>query len=120
LFKTDRKVFVRYKMDGCRFCVESQDEWNALMNKIKKKYTVPADMDIVEINSTVAKQLGLKAEHVPTGYPSYAVVGNGGMTVKNIKPPISAFENMMHKEGLIKRRTTKRKRSTKRHTRAAR
>lgn len=109
LFKTDRKVFVRYRMDGCRYCVESQGEWDALMKKIKKKYTVPNDMDIVEINSNVAKQLGLKGEHVPTGYPSYAIVENGGKTVKKLEPPISAFEKIMCKEGITKRGRTRRK-----------
>ena len=123
LFKTDRKVFVRYKMDGCRYCVESQGEWDDLLEKVKKKYIVPDDMDIVEINSNVAKQLGLKGEHVPTGYPSYAIVENGGMTVKKLNPPISSFEKIMHKEGITKSRPTRkrqRRKPTRRRRRAAR
>jgi hypothetical protein len=119
LFKTDRKVFVRYRMDGCRYCVESQGEWDALMTKIKRKYTVPGDMDIVEVNSNVATKLGLKGEHVPTGYPSYAIVENGGKTVKKLEPPISAFEGVMRTNGIIKGRTTRRNR-TRRRRRVAR
>jgi hypothetical protein len=125
LFKTDEKVFVRYRMDECPYCVESQPEWDALMETIEKKYTVPPGIDIVEINSKVAEKLGLKDEHVATGYPSYAIVENGGATVKKVEPPISAFEDIMRSNGIITKkggrtRQRRKRRRTRRYRRAAR
>jgi len=118
LFKRDRKVFVRYRMDGCPYCVDSQPEWDALMTKIKNGYTVPPGMDIVEINSNVAEKLGLNANDVATGYPSYAIVENGGKTVTKVDPPISAFEGTMRNRGIIVKRGGRKR--TRRYRRAAR
>jgi hypothetical protein len=125
LFKTDKKVFVRYRMDGCKYCIESQAEWDALMKKINTEYTVPLGIDIVEVNSNVAEKLGLKDEDVAAGYPSYAIVENGGRTVKKLEPPISAFEAVMRTNGIIvkrggRTRRTRKRRRTRRYRRAAR
>ena len=119
LFKSVRKVFVRYRMDMCKYCVESQPDWDALMEKIKMEYTVPHDVDIVEINSNDVDDLGLKKPDVPTGFPSYAIVEDG--VAKKLDPPISAFEGIMRNNGIIvKKGGTRRKRRRRRTRRAHR
>lgn len=117
VFRDYPKVFVRYKMDGCRYCVESQPEWDALMNKIKNEYSVPDGVDIVEIKSNVVARLGLNANDVPSGFPSYAIVEDG--VAKKLDPPISAFEGIMRNNGIIVKKGGTRRRRRRRRTRRA-
>ena len=81
----NKLIVVRFKMDGCVHCVNSQPKWDKLITDIKNSYDVQPQLLMLEINSNVAddfiQQHGIVSEnnepYVVSGYPEHAFIDNG-------------------------------------------
>ena len=81
----NKLVVVRFKMDGCVHCVNSQPKWDNLITDIKKSYDVQPHLLMLEIDSNVAddfiQQHGIVSEdnqpYAVSGYPEHAFIDNG-------------------------------------------
>jgi len=81
----NKLVVVRFKMDGCVHCVNSQPKWDKLMTNIDESYDVEPDTIMLEIDSNVAddflKHHKITSEdnqpYTVSGYPEHAFIDNG-------------------------------------------
>jgi hypothetical protein len=81
----NKLVVVRFKMDGCVHCVNSQPKWDKLMTNIDESYDVEPDTIMLEIDSNVAddflKHHNITSEdnqpYTVSGYPEHAFIDNG-------------------------------------------
>jgi hypothetical protein len=77
------RMLVRFKMDGCHHCVESQDDWDNLCEQATHKLTPEStiaeiDSDFTddflnELNPMTEEGSPLKVQ----GYPTYIVIVDG-------------------------------------------
>ena len=120
-------AFVRFKMNTCTYCINSQGEWDKACNAVKNKY--PAnDVGMVEIESEFGNLYKFVDENgLPfnvSGYPTHAMFHNNKLvhTYEQErradlfeKELVDVFGHQML-SGVPKksRRRTKRRRKTKR------
>ena len=72
-------VFVRFKMNGCVHCVNSQPEWDKACTRIENKYHNP-NVGMVEIERLFENQYNfLNQDGTPfssSGYPEHVLFSN--------------------------------------------
>ena len=90
-------VIVRFKMNGCVHCVNSQPIWDNTTNHLKKVYSLSPNTIIAQIDSKLAEEF-INHHHLVTkdnqpyvtnGFPEHVVIINGkaisqGTTVPTI------------------------------------
>ena len=69
-----KRLFCRFKMDGCAHCVNSQGEWDELCKKVEK--LLGSDCTIAEVEREMVPVLDLGG-YVPEGYPTHSFFENG-------------------------------------------
>ena len=80
------RMLLRFKMDGCHHCEESQDDWDKMCSQATNKLT--PESTIAEIDSEFTDDflnkmnpMDKSGEPVEVqGYPSYIVIVNGTAT----------------------------------------
>jgi len=69
-----KRLFCRFKMDGCSHCVNSQGDWDELCKQVEHMLT--PDCMIAEIESKMLPMFDL-GDYSPNGFPSHAFFENG-------------------------------------------
>jgi len=115
-------MLLRFKMDGCHYCKESQDDWDNLCEQAKPKLTPEStiaeiDSDFTddflnELNPMTEEGTPLKVQ----GYPTYIVIVDGTAKTHDGRKTDELMETlinhqMIHQEG--GRRRSRRRRSRK-------
>jgi hypothetical protein len=81
----DKVMVVRFKMEGCVHCVNSQPVWNNMIHHIHRNYRLAPHTMIGEVDSNVADSF-VQRHSIQTennqlysieGYPEHVIVVNG-------------------------------------------
>ena len=74
-------VFVRYKMNGCSHCINSQPEWDKACDRIKNNYNKNRNLGMIEIESSFEHLFDFLDEdgtrYTSSGYPEHVIFING-------------------------------------------
>jgi hypothetical protein len=114
-------VVVRFKMENCIHCINSQPNWDNMIDKINSSYQLSPNTLISEIDSTVADEFVSRnncttednTPYVVSGYPEHVIIENGKVYPSNSDIP-TTMKTIIQKLKENKRlRTKTRKRRQK-------
>jgi hypothetical protein len=115
------KILARFKMGGCHYCEETQQDWNQMCNKVKHKLS--PDSVITEIDSNFTNdflntikpvdQTGQIAD--VQGYPTYMVIVNGRAIPHHGRSKNELLKTLMNHHMLLNSKRSRR--PTSRHSR---
>jgi len=69
-----KRLFCRFKMDGCAHCVNSQGEWDELCKQVETMLS--PDCAVAEVERSMVPVLDLGG-YAPEGYPTHSFFENG-------------------------------------------
>ena len=69
------KLFCRFKMDGCGYCVDSQEAWDDMCKKVEG--VLNPDCMIGEIESKLLPFFKMHDNFKPDGFPTHAIFKDG-------------------------------------------
>jgi hypothetical protein len=69
------KLFCRFKMDGCGYCVDSQEAWDDVCKKVEG--VLNPECVIGEIESKLLPFFKMRDGFKPDGFPTHAVFKDG-------------------------------------------
>lgn len=118
-------VIVRFKMNGCVHCVNSQPIWDNTTTHLKKVYSLSPNTILAQIDSSLSEEF-INQHHIVTkdnqpyvtnGFPEHVVIINGkaisqGTTVPTI-PQLLKEKYVRKKTKKTKKKKNKKKKSKK-------
>jgi hypothetical protein len=111
--KNKKKILVRFIMDGCPHCVESQDSWdNAESTKMSPDDAI-AEIEssfLEEFNKTIGRNLNVD------GYPAILLIHPNGIHIHNARDTASIIKLIKNMKMKKSRRKSKHKRKTRLNT----
>ena len=112
-------LFVRFKSNQCGHCIDSQPEWDSMVNLLKG-YTLNAGCVVGEIESALAdafKATNFSGEPFNVmGVPAYEFFRNGTrLEMQQPERDASSLLKVLESQGFIKGKSNKTKRSTKKN-----
>lgn len=131
----DKVVVVRFKMDGCVHCVNSQPKWDKLMSDINESYDVEPHTIMLEIDSNVVDDFlqhhRITSEdnqpYAVSGYPTHAFITDNvsypsntdvDTTMNSILHQLvknKDIKKSVHKKKSVKKGGYKRRKQTRRY-----
>jgi hypothetical protein len=112
-----KKILMRFVMDGCHFCVDSQPEWDSMITTVKKRFKITPNNVISQIDSAFADEIISKnkiraQDNTPysiNGYPDYVVVINGVATPHEKRDHVSLITTLLSNKMIVSKQKSKRK-----------
>ena len=114
-------VIVRFKMNGCIHCVNSQPIWDNTTNHLKKMYSLSPNTILAQIDSSLAENF-IQHHHLVTrdnqpystnGFPEHVVIINGKAISQGTDVPTIP---QLLKEKYIKKKKSKKNKKKSRRT----
>ena len=98
----DKVMVVRFKMDGCVHCVNSQPIWDNMINHIHRTYRLAPQTMIGEIDSNVADpfmqrhtvQNEYNQPYAVEGFPEHTIIVNG-VGVSGSTPDVPTMNSLI-------------------------
>jgi hypothetical protein len=122
-----KKILMRFVMDGCHFCTDTQKDWDSMCSTVKKRFKITPDNVISQIDSAFAQEL-ISTHRITdinnspysiSGYPDYIVVVNGVAMPHEHRDTGSLLNTLISNRMIVaksKSRRKKQKRSIKKLT----
>jgi hypothetical protein len=116
-----KKILMRFVMEGCHFCVDSQPEWDSMIHTVKKRFKITPNTVISQIDSAFSDEILSKhkiraQDQTPysiNGYPDYVVVMHGVATPHEKRDQTSLIDALLSNKMIVPKQKSKRKRKQK-------
>ena len=121
-----KKILMRFVMDGCHFCEESQSDWDSMITTVKNRFKINPGNVISQIDSAFAEDVVSKIktqDNMPysvQGYPDYVVVMNGVATPHEERDTKSLMNTLLSNKMIVPQQKSKHKKKRKQKTRLTR
>jgi hypothetical protein len=122
-----KQILMRFVMDGCHFCEESQPDWDSMISTVKKRFKITPNNVITQIDSAfsddVIRQHNITQNNIPysvQGYPDYIVIVNGDARPHEKRDKASLISTLLSNKMIVsKQKSKQRKNKRKNKTRVA-
>lgn len=95
------KVFLRFKMKGCPWCVDSEPAWKQMCSKVDDQLT-PNSL-IAEITNDVMPQMQgmMNLDYFPESFPSHVIFINGKRQTEEADRSLEGLVESLQKYGML-------------------
>jgi hypothetical protein len=116
-----KKILMRFVMDGCQFCTNSQQDWDSMCSTVNNRFKITPDNVISQIDSAFANELINTHQIMDTnnspysvsGFPDYVVVVNGVAIPHEKRDTNSLIDTLISNRMIVSKFKSKRKKKRK-------
>jgi len=96
------KVFLRFKMEGCPWCVDSEPAWEKMCTKVDDHLS--PDSLIAEMKDNVMPQMQnvMNLDYFPETFPSHVIFINGKRQTEESDRSLEGLVQSLQKYGMLK------------------
>ena len=121
-----KKILMRFVMDGCHFCTETQQDWDSMCSTVNNRFKITPDNVISQIDSSFANELiathGIldtnNSPYSVAGFPDYVVVVNGVAIPHEKRDTNSLMDTLISNRMIVAKSKSKRKKRKQKQKRS--
>ena len=110
-----KKLFCRFKMNGCSHCVNSQADWDKVCKTVAG--ALNPECVIAEIETKMLPFFQLRDGFKPQGFPTHAVFENGMHVENNEDRSFQGLMQTLQKNNFLRRNGTLARKNNRRQSR---